>query len=186
MIVRRRHALMVLMVFELRIPAARGDCPYAPNIVKDNGVNGAAQAEGAYRVRESRSNYSSVVPGRPNRLSCVRLLIGHLRVENEKRPTMRSAQVGRLKRSRLKESNALRRKCSRYSHCTALTSWPRISTAARHVFSERDTNHFARGTGLDRRGPARATLGEARLSRAVELAKSECHHDQNVKPREMR
>jgi hypothetical protein len=77
-------------VFELRFPAARGDSPYVPKML--NWLSGAAQAEDAYRVGESRSNYPSVIPGRPN---C--LLITSW--SKWKTPHLRSAQVGRLKRS---------------------------------------------------------------------------------------
>src|SRR5258705_2513422 len=75
MIVRRRRALggvaAVVVELEVRIREARGECPDAPVMVEWWNGGTANQAEGACRVGESRSFYSSVTPGgRPRRVDC--------------------------------------------------------------------------------------------------------------------
>jgi hypothetical protein len=61
MIVRRRRALVRLSYGSRRHAAIAHTC--RKSLLR---YDGAAQAEDAYRVGESRSNYPSVIPGRPN------------------------------------------------------------------------------------------------------------------------
>ena len=149
---------------ELRFPAARGYCPDVPKVLLR--WNGAAQAADAYRVGESRSNYPSVIPGRPNSL----MLTSR---SKWKTPHLRSAQVGRWYAPSTERRITLRRESFQSSPCTDTALRSRISTSNRFDFAERDVHHADLTRAARDRVPARANTGGARLSHAVELAKRE-------------
>jgi len=88
-----RVAAPCSVVVELRIPAARGERPYAPDRVDRSCTRrvrrSANQTEGAYRVGSRVSDYSSVTSGRRSAV---------LRVNHQRPPSKANAPPARWRR----------------------------------------------------------------------------------------